>query len=92
MKKLLFIISAALCFFACSKENTVSDENADSNLEFSFDVFLEETRGTVKDGWNLGDRVFVFFQDVTGGYLELRPTAEYPIKWGVEIMGNLSSS
>lgn len=74
MKKTIAILGIALAIVACTKEISTPEVPASksiSDLVFDFTVrYPDETRA-VKAGWENGDKVFVFFQGVTTGYLTL---------------------
>lgn len=74
MKKTIAILSAVLAMIACTKEFTspeVSSNASISDLVFDFTARYPAETKAVKAGWENGDKVFVFFQDVTTGYLTL---------------------
>ncbi len=75
MKKLYLILCAALALAACGQINQEEGkpEAAKSvrDLVFDFNVRYPVETKAVKAGWENGDKVFVFFQGVTTGYLTL---------------------
>lgn len=74
MKKTIAILSTVLAMIACTKEFTspeVPSNASISDLVFNFTARYPAETKAVKAGWENGDKVFVFFQDVTTGYLTL---------------------
>jgi len=72
MKKAILILSAALALVACNKEKTatLNDGTIDaSQLVFNFTVKHPDDAKAVKSYWEDGDKVFIFFEDVTTGYV-----------------------
>lgn len=75
MKKFYFILCVALSVSACGKIDIEGDVPgtgvAARDIVFDFTVrYPGETRG-VKEAWQSGDKVFVFFEDVTTGYVTM---------------------
>lgn len=80
MKKIFVILCAAIAFVACSNEDQsivenspVANEMVDaSTVKFNFIVNrVGDNAGTraVKSAWETGDKVFVFFNGLTSGYV-----------------------
>ena len=80
MKKIFVFLCAAIAFVACSNEeqsivemSPVANEMVDaSTVKFNFIVNrIGDNAGTraVKTGWESGDKVFVFFNGLTTGYV-----------------------
>ena len=75
MKKLYLILCAALAIVACGKiapENEVQETPITvQDLVFDFTVHYPGETKAVKAGWESGDKVFVFFEGVTTGYVTM---------------------
>lgn len=73
MKRILLIFAVALlALAACRKETpAVRDAYDLSKLRFEFTIEYPEASKAVKSGWVSGDKVFVFFPDITNNYLTL---------------------
>ena len=72
MKKIVIFLSAVLALIACNKENTAIQNNDvidASNVVFDFTITHPDATKTVKSGWENGDKVFIFFEGVTTGYV-----------------------
>ena len=70
MKKILAMLGTVLFLAACVKEAPV-EEPSINDIVFDFTVRrLDDTKG-VKTAWENGDRIFVFFEEVSTGYLTL---------------------
>ena len=73
MKRFLLIFAVALFTLAgCRKETPAARDAYDlSTLRFEFSIEYPEASKAVKSGWVNGDKVFVFFPDITNNYLTL---------------------
>ena len=75
MKKTIIAIGiAAFAFAACNKENVAPvaprQEGIDaSKVVFNFTVKNGEETKAVKTGWESGDKIFIFFNNVTTAYV-----------------------
>ena len=74
MKKvLLILVTALLALSSCRKETPVVEEGrtfALSSLCFDITIDRLETKG-IKSGWENGDKVFIFFSEVTNAYVTM---------------------
>ena len=74
MKKvLLMLVTALLALSSCRKEIPVVEEGrtyALSSLRFDVTINRLETKG-IKSGWESGDKVFLFFSEVTNAYVTM---------------------
>ena len=93
MKKIFAILCATLALFACSKEQPVAvDENVSVPMVFNFTVnHPHEAQPTkaLKNGWEEGDVIYVFFNTISGGYLRMRYNGS---SWFTSPEGNLSAN
>ncbi|MBQ9400371.1 MAG: hypothetical protein IJU27_07020 [Bacteroidales bacterium] len=73
MKKYLALFVAALAFAGCTKELPVDEPGADevTSIVFDFAINRPDDTKAVKTGWESGDRIYVFFEDVTTGYVTI---------------------
>ena len=74
MKKYFALIGAALALAACIKETPVEESVASEDLTsivFDFTINRPGETKAVKPGWENGDRVYIFFEDVTTGYVTM---------------------
>lgn len=88
MKQFIFILSTILVLVACNTE-ILDNQNEGtinaSKVVFDFTVnYPNETRA-VKTGWQKGDKVFVFFNDVTTAYVTIVYNGK---KWSYELIGD----
>ena len=74
MKKvLLILVTALLVLSSCRKETPVQEEGrtyALSSLRFELIIDRLDTKG-IKNDWESGDKVFVFFSGVTNAYVTM---------------------
>ena len=71
MKKTIVILSALLALVACNKETpSVQNDGTIDASKVVFDITINNSDDTkaVKSGWADGDKVYLFFEDVTTGY------------------------
>lgn len=83
MKKTFAILFAALAFAACSKTEVPVEpvDNGDtSNLVFNFTVHYPGETKAVKSSWTDGDKISIFFEDITSGYVTM--TYSSSTGWG----------
>jgi len=76
MKKTLLILALALAAFSACRKSGPADEPVAATydlaqLHFDFTVLYPSETKAVKDGWEKGDQIFIFFSDVTTHYLTL---------------------
>ena len=74
MKKTLLLAAAVLALAACTKETPVKEEGIIDASKLVFDIEVRngnDTKG-VKTAWENGDVVYVFFEDNTEVYLEMK--------------------
>lgn len=76
MKKTLLILALALAAFSACRKSGPADEPVAATydlaqLHFDFTVLYPSETKAVKDGWENGDQIFIFFSDVTTHYLTL---------------------
>ncbi len=74
MKKTLLLAAAVLALAACTKETSVKEEGIIDASKLVFDIEVlngNDTKG-VKTAWENGDVVYVFFEDDTEVYLEMK--------------------
>lgn len=92
MKRFLLIFAVALlALAACRKETPVAPDAYDlSKLRFEFSIEYPEASKGVKSGWEDGDKVFVFFSDITGAYLTLTYDGTTSA-WGAPVLVNTTS-
>ena len=72
MKKTMIILSAVLALVACNKEtpSVQNDGTIDaSNVVFDLTINYADDTKAVKSGWTSGDKGYLFFEDVTTGYV-----------------------
>lgn len=88
MRKIMIMLSVVLALVACSKEASVKDaSNGASKLVINITVNYSEVTKAVKSGWEEGDKVYIFFDGVTGAkYLELTRDGS---AWTHELKGGL---
>lgn len=91
MKKIMIVLSAVLALVACNKETPVKDSSIDaSKFVFNITVNYPDATKAVKSGWVDGDKVYVFFDGVTGAkYVELTRDGS---SWTPEMKGGLTVS
>lgn len=83
MKKTFAILFAALAFAACSKTEVPVgpvDNGDTSNLVFNFTVHYPGETKAVKSSWTDGDKISIFFEDITSGYVTM--TYSSSTGWG----------
>ena len=88
MKKTMIVLSAVLALVACNKETPVKDSSIDAS-KFVVNITVNHPDATkaVKSGWVDGDKVYVFFDGVTGAkYVELTNDGS---TWTPELKGGL---
>lgn len=91
MKKTMIVLSAVLALVACNKETPVKDSSIDAS-KFVVNITVNHPDATkaVKSGWVDGDKVYVFFDGVTGAkYVELTRDGS---SWTPELQGGLTVS
>ena len=73
MKKLFVMLCAAVALFSCTKEYPVTEEPMASPMTFNLSVSHAEADATkaLKSGWEVGDVVYVFFNNIKQKYLKL---------------------
>lgn len=76
MKKTLLILVLALAALSACRKSGPADEPAAamydlSQLRFDFKVQYPTETKAVKSGWTNGDKIFIFFADVTSHYMTL---------------------
>ena len=73
MKKTLLFAAAILALAACSKENTVKEEDPIDASKIVFNIQVENADATkaVKTTWESGDVVYAFFEDNTTQYVKM---------------------
>ena len=72
MKKTIVILSAVLALVACNKETpSVQNDGTIDASKVVFDITINNSDDTkaVKSGWASGDKVYLFFEGVTSGYV-----------------------
>lgn len=91
MKKIMVVLSAVLALVACNKETPVKDSSIDaSKFVFNITVNYPDATKAVKSDWVDGDKVYVFFDGVTGAkYVELTRNSS---SWTPELKGGLTVS
>ena len=72
MNKAILLLCAALALFACRKEPpAMVEETPAVPVTFDLAVTLEESSTkALKDNWEAGDVVYVFFRDIPGKYIK----------------------
>ena len=73
MKKvLLILVTALLALSSCQRETPVEKVRTYALSSLRFDITIDrlETKG-IKNGWESGDKVFLFFSGVTGAYVTM---------------------
>lgn len=91
MKKTMIVLSAMLALVACNKETPVKDSSKDAS-KFVVNITVNHPDATkaVKSDWVDGDKVYVFFDGVTGAkYVELTRDGS---TWTPEMKGELALS
>ena len=84
MKKIILLLAALFALWACSKSESEPEREVGlDDIVFDFSVKHPATKGTPK-GWVKGDAVYVFFQDISTGYLVLTYNGE---KWNSSFKG-----
>jgi hypothetical protein len=88
MKKLYLFLCAALALAACGQinqeEGKPEEAKSVQDLVFDFNVRYPGETKVVKAGWEDGDKVFVFFEGVTTGYVTM--TYDKSNKsWGIPV-------
>lgn len=91
MKRILLIFAVALLTLAgCRKETPAARDAYDlSTLRFEFSIEYPEASKAVKSGWVSGDRVFIFFPDITGDYLTMSYDGS---AWSTPALANSTSA
>lgn len=87
----MVVLSAVLALVACNKETPVKDSSKDAS-KFVVNITVNHPDATkaVKSGWVDGDKVYVFFDGVTGAkYVELTRDGS---SWTPEMKGGLAVS
>lgn len=72
MKKVMILLSAVLALVACNKEtpSVQNDGTIDaSKVVFDLTINYADDTKAVKSGWTSGDKVYLFFEGVTTGYV-----------------------
>lgn len=72
MKKVMILLSAVLALVACNKEtpSVQNDGTIDaSKVVFDLTINYADDTKAVKSGWASGDKVYLFFEGVTTGYV-----------------------
>lgn len=87
----MVVLSAVLALVACNKETPVKDSSKDaSKFVVNITVNYPDATKAVKSGWVDGDKVYVFFDGVTGAkYVELTRDGS---SWTPEMKGGLAVS
>ena len=88
MNKIMIVLSAVLALAACSKEASVKDSSKDAS-KFVVNITVNHPDATkaVKSDWVDEDKVYVFFDGVTGAkYVELTRDGS---TWTPELKGGL---
>ncbi len=88
MKKTMIVLSALIALVACNKETPVKDSSIDAS-KFVVNITVNHPDATkaVKSDWVDGDKVYVFFDGVTGAkYVELTRNGS---TWTPELKGGL---
>ncbi|MBR1700076.1 MAG: hypothetical protein IJ714_09890 [Bacteroidales bacterium] len=74
MKKVLFFIAALAILVSCQKESVISNEYTESETEMSFSIAVNQYNETetkaLKEDWDNGDVVFVFFKNIESKYIK----------------------
>lgn len=75
MKKFIIVISAAVfALVACNKETPAVENEPEEATKLEFNIKVNHPGDTkaVKTGWENGDKIYVFFEDITPtNYVEL---------------------
>ena len=69
MRKAILVLCTVCALAACNKENFHDGTVNASDVVFDFCVNNLDDTKAVKSGWEDGDCVFIFFEDVTTGYV-----------------------
>ena len=86
MKKILVLALAAFALFSCQKENAV-ESSKEKALVFDITVNQMGTKA-VKTDFADGDKIYVFFEDVTGAnYVTLEKSGS---DWNASVTGTIS--
>ena len=89
MKKWYIALLALLALAGCRKETPAARDAYDlSTLRFEFSIEYPEASKAVKSGWVSGDKVFVFFPDITNDYLTLTYNGS---AWNTPVLANATS-
>ena len=92
MKKLSLILCAAFAIAACgtiAPENEIQETPITvQDLVFDFAVHYPGETKAVKKGWESGDKVFVFFEGVTTGYVTMTHSGS---GWGTPTFNGTAS-
>lgn len=92
MKKLSLILCAAFAIAACgtiAPENDIQETPITvQDLVFDFAVHYPGETKAVKKGWESGDKVFVFFEGVTTGYVTMTHSGS---GWGTPTFNGTAS-
>ena len=70
MKKIIVILCAAVAFLACSKIETPATFDP-SKFVFDFKINYQGDTKAAKAGWETGDKVFIFFEGRSEGYVTM---------------------
>lgn len=96
MKKLFYVLCGCIALVACNKINTdIHQDGHACDINFNLSVNYPVGTKAVKSGWEDGDIVFIFFQDVTTGYVTMKYNGsswEAPVVRGVATISELSES
>ena len=95
MKKTMIVLSAVFALMACNKVAPETEINGTIDAsKFVIDIAVNHPDDTkaVKSGWENGDKVYVFFDNVTGAkYVELTYNS-ISTSWTSELKGELAVS
>ena len=96
MKKLFYVLCGCIALVACNKINTdIHQDGHACDINFNLSVNYPVGTKAVKSGWEDGDIVFIFFQDVTTGYVTMKYNGsswETPVFRGHATISELSES
>lgn len=91
MKKILFILCACAALFSCSKiQETGHANEIRVNIRVTRSDEFAATKATVKSQWADGDMVYLFFQNLTTDFIQLRYTRGSG--WAAQMQGELTLS
>lgn len=76
MKKILVLFCAFVALCACEKAYSVAEDGLSAPVSFNLTVSypdsgVDATKAALKEGWEDGDVVYVFFKDIMTKYLKL---------------------